>query len=118
MTATPLHFEPRPWTSPCSVCGDPLSEDHTATLATESGDAVCDGCAEKLDPMMGRALKVLRQVDNAWWRITSRGVWFDSSRVPDANAYLAHVAAGIAALAEYYRPDREPDLPPSSAASR
>lgn len=105
-----LHFEPRPWTSPCFLCGADLPSDHGVTLAASDRDAVCDGCAAVVDPQAAAALPVLREIDAAWWR-NARG---DRSLAPDgaASTYLHAVASGVAALVEFY------GVPESSAASR
>jgi hypothetical protein len=93
-----LHFEPRPWTSPCAVCSGDVP--NTITFATSDHDAVCDGCAEGLIPQAPEALKALRAIDAAWWRFAEG----DRRLGPagDAAAYLQNVAAGVASLVAFY----------------
>lgn len=105
---TALHFEPRPWTSPCALCGAEIPLDQTLTLANEDRDAVCDDCAARLDPNAARALKVVRQADDEWWE-TVGSEPTDPRRLGDAGEYLRHLAAGVAALVEFYDPERPVD---------
>jgi len=95
-----LHFEPRPWTSPCTMCGNAIPNDHTVTLAASDRDAVCDECTLQIDPQAYEALKILRAVDAGWWRAAkqTRQVGPDS----DASTFLRNVASGVALLLEFY----------------
>jgi hypothetical protein len=101
-TIVRLHVEPRPWTSPCAECAAEIPLDQTVTLANPDRDAVCDDCAQEIDPQAWQALEVLRAIDDGWWAIAKRDGQPGTPAADGANTYLRHVASGIAELAEWY----------------
>lgn len=96
-----LHVEARPWTSPCAECAAEIPLNQTVTLANPDRDAVCDGCAQQIDPEAHRALEVLRAIDDDWWAAAGREPHSPGSRAA-AAAYLRHVAFGVTRIFEFY----------------
>lgn len=103
-----LHFEDRPYTSPCALCPADIPLDQTVSLADEQRNTVCDDCAQQIDPRQYAALKVLRQVDDGWSAIAG-GAPYEPQALADAAAFVRHVAAGAAVLAEFYGGTADPN---------